>query len=595
MIQYLHDRASSWFAKFILLLIVGVFVVWGAETAFDSTPNSRVAVVATVGDQEIGAETFLMTFNRALQSIPQEFKASPQFAKLKKEFAEQALQAMIQNALYTQAAADLNLHIADETLQREIVNNPQFFGENGQFDRNKYLATLQQAGIAEEELLQDFRNALYRQYIADMWAGVMPPAVLLQARATFANETRDVDYVFLPSTPVTTVPDTATLDAFYAKNKTRYLTEEQRNFSYIIIDPKEVTKKVNITDEAVGLYYQNHINDYKKPVQRQVLQVQTDSKDALNTIKDAQWVDLGWISRAELPAALGDAVFAAAVDTVTQPVQTDFGWTQYKVLAEKPETVITLQQASAGIKDRLRKELGYEQAYDLAGDIEDKLLSGYTLESAVAGKSIPIEKISGVVADNRKNTAGIFADNPDALTVLFKLAAQRYSNTIDLADERILLARVDGITAPQPQPLDTIKSYLIKHWQQEQGAAAAIVSARTVAGLLAKKEDQGLSIQHAKDLQRSSDTPPFNATLVAGIFNMGIGQTQVAALENGVIAIRLAAVRREKHNATADAAERDTLQRELAMDYQEQFLKGLQAMHPPVVHDAVFQQVLNAR
>ena len=155
---------------------------------------------------------------------------------------------------------------------------------------------------------------------------------------------------------------------------------------------REVEKK--ITPEAVeALYMERYVN--AGPVEeRRAAHILVDSKEKAEEIKakidagadfaamakefgtDAtaqNGGELGWFTRADLVPAFADAVFAMEPGTVSEPVETDFGWHLIKLEEvrerprppfEKVEAELTgelVQKAQAEVLERLRAEARIEQ------------------------------------------------------------------------------------------------------------------------------------------------------------------------------------------------------------------------------------------
>lgn len=119
---------------------------------------------------------------------------------------------------------------------------------------------------------------------------------------------------------------------------------------------KDVTSKIEVSDDDLRAYYRNHPDEFKVPEERKLtevivlessglpaaelektaktlydqLQAGKDPKETVGSLQDqgisTGWVDLGWLKRGELEKSLADAVWSLEVGRYTPPVKARGGF-----------------------------------------------------------------------------------------------------------------------------------------------------------------------------------------------------------------------------------------------------------------------------
>ena len=142
----MRENAGSWIIKVLLGVIVVAFVFMGAG----SFQAGRESKIATVNGEGISAGQFQRAYNNILENLRSQFGNNLNDEMIKMlNVKQQALDAVIDNALLRQAAQENNLRIPDEELAASIVSIPAF-QNNGAFDKDRYKMLLGQNRLTPE-------------------------------------------------------------------------------------------------------------------------------------------------------------------------------------------------------------------------------------------------------------------------------------------------------------------------------------------------------------------------------------------------------------------------------------------------------------
>src|SRR4029077_1278968 len=155
---------------------------------------------------------------------------SPELAK-QLGLPGQVLDRMGSPGLFSDLANRLGLPAPGAVLTSHLATVPMFKNEQGQFDRNRFLAYVQQSGMTEEGYIENLRhNLIINQIYGAVAAGANPPRQLVDAIYASPNEKRIADTVLIAdaSIPAPAAPDDATLEKFLKDHADRFQPPDSR-------------------------------------------------------------------------------------------------------------------------------------------------------------------------------------------------------------------------------------------------------------------------------------------------------------------------------------------------------------------------------
>ena len=175
MLQLIRSKASSWVFKILFIVLVLSFGVWGIGDILRT--KTEEVTVAHVGGQAITAEAFQREYQQQQKQLAASMgnQFSPELAK-QLGLPGQVLDRMVSQALFSDLANRMGLRAPDDVLTSILATVPMFKNEQGQFDRNRFLAYVQQSGMTEEGYIENLRhNLIINQIYGAVAAGANPP------------------------------------------------------------------------------------------------------------------------------------------------------------------------------------------------------------------------------------------------------------------------------------------------------------------------------------------------------------------------------------------------------------------------------------
>ena len=354
----------------VMGVLILSFAVWGIADIFKGFGQSTLA---TIGKTEISTEQFRQIYTDKLQQLGRQF-GRPLTTEQARAFGldRQVLQQIIAEAALDEEARRMGLGQSDAEVMRIIYNDPNFKGLGGNFDPARFQATIRQFGYTEQRYLAEQRRVgLRRQIAGTISAGLEPPKLLIDALTRYQNEQRSVDYIKLDAAQAGTIetPSPETLAAYFDDHKTQFRAPEYRKLSFVVINPEELGKWSEVSDEDAKKVFEQRRDRIGTPEKREVQQmVFPNAEEALaargritsgasfnDVAKERNLnlsdVDLGLIAKsAIIDPAIADAAFALPSGEVSQPVQGRFGVALVKIGKIEPAVTPSYESVAAQVK-----------------------------------------------------------------------------------------------------------------------------------------------------------------------------------------------------------------------------------------------------
>jgi peptidyl-prolyl cis-trans isomerase D len=613
MLDSIRQGVSSWVIKILLGLLILSFAVWGIGDIFIGSGANPA--VATVGGKEISTDQFIRTYQRDLNDLARRLgrQITPDEGRQFGLVGETVRRVVIQTML-DETADDYGVTIGDELLRESVFRNEAFQDATGRFDQNRFLQTLAQNGLSEEDFVSSFRRDLARdQVLSSISVGAFAPAPMVRPLFEHRNERRvaELAVVRVADLADPAEPDVPTLVRFHEENEARYMAPEYRAVTYVWIAPDALYDEIEVTQDELERTYNDRINSYFQPERRKVEQLIYDTEEAALAARqrlaagetfdsvagdsgafNAGATDLGMVEWNDLPSDLADAVFDLAAGVLSQPLTSAFGFHVVRVDEIAPEGTTPLEEVRAGLEDEIRRRRSFDGLQDLVDRLEDEMAGGRTLEDAASRVRLTatvLPAIDRAGNDRDANAVEGIADLDRFIDTVFSTDVGQVSEPQESSDNGYFVVRVDNISPEAVRPLNEIRVVVVEDWKRDQKLAAAkqkaddmlaaVKGGRTLEDAAA---EQGADVVKSEALTRTSGRvqAEVSAELVSQLFDLKVGEyaTAETADREGYAVARLDEVLAASPatNELELAQLRDILNSRVGQDIVDQYLLAVQ-------------------
>ncbi|MCG6892151.1 MAG: peptidyl-prolyl cis-trans isomerase, partial [Desulfobacteraceae bacterium] len=407
---------------------------------------------------------------------------------------KQALDQVINTRLLADEAHRLHFTVTDQELV-EAITAVKAFHVNGRFSQRQYERLLSLNRTTPEEFEQSQRQAMLLQRIRS-WIerGVSVSETEARDFYNWQNARVKVDYVFFDTETYSDLnPTDEELRSYYEENKTSYRTQPQVRARYVRIDPADFLGSVQISDEAVAEYYDNHADSFFEPKRveaRHILfrlepdasaeAVEEKRKKALDVLRQiregADFAEmakkysegptgpeggyLGIFAKEDMVAPFAEAAFSMEAGQVSEPVRTNFGWHLIRVEKVLPKGKKTLEEATDTIRSRLVEDRAKTLAYEAAESLFDATFETNELTEAAGETGNEVKETNWFSRSGPEDKVG---DPTRFAAVAFNLDVGEISDVEEFGGSYFLLQLTDRKEASIPE-LEAVREKVRGDW-----------------------------------------------------------------------------------------------------------------------------------
>ena len=625
MMDTLRAATKGWVAKVLLGLLVLSFAVWGISDAFINSGQGDQVMEA--GNSSVSQTEYRLAFDRQLQVLSQQFgqRVSSEQARsfgIDRQVAGQLASGLVLDEL----ASSLNLGLSKDRLATLTAEDPAFQGANGQFERFRFDQALRNAGMRPEDYLLNREQVAKRQQIVESaMDGTTVPKAFLEAMSIYDAETRDVNYIVLPTSLVAPAePTEADLTTYFETNKTRYRKPEYRDFRYLRLSPEDVAAQVPIEDSVIREDYDRNIARFTTAEQRRIEQIVfpniDDATVALDRIKAGETFEdiladrgitvgdalLGTVTKADISdSTVADAAFALEENAVSDVIAGIFGPILLRVTAISEAKVEPYEAVKDTLKNELALNEGSNMVLELHDTYEDARGGGDSMAEAASKIGLTLTEQLGVDRSGAKSDGTILRDlpvQPQLLGAVFEADIGEDAPPLLLGASGFVWYDVVDITPDRDATLEEVRVQVSADWTRDETArllgekAQALVDALNVGTSLETiATDNSLTIANATRIARDSTDAALGANGIAAAFGGSDDHAAVVTAPDGESQIILQVNTVNRPNADIqliDAQTQSGLSQAMSNDLVEQMIAQLQTIYPVTINQSAIERAL---
>ena len=517
----------------LFLLVIPAFVLVGVNS-YTSASAARGPVVATVAGTDIHQGEWDVAHQREVERIRASNPALD--AKLLDSApARQAtLDRLVREHVLRNAAEHDRLVITDAQLARALHDDPTIASlrrPDGTLDMQGYRQMLAGQGLSPAGFEARVRADLStRQVLEGVVGSAFVPPLVADLTLDALFERREVRVAnFLPADfkASVTTPTDAELQSYYDGHLAEFKAPESANVEYVVLDLAAVQKQLVVSDADLKTYYEQNATRYSTKPQRRASHIlitapksataaerEKARADAERLLAEARQPgadfaalakqnsqdpgsaadggDLGFFGPGDMVKPFEEAAFALQPSSISDVVESDFGYHIIKVTDAKPAVVQSFQQVRPEIERQLKVQRAAGRFAELAETFSNLVYEQPDSLKPVAERlELDIRTADNLTWQPTAGVNGVLA-NPKFLAALFAadtLRDKRNTQAIDLGNSQLVAGRVVSHQPARTLPLADVKDRVREQLIDER--AAQLAASQGQQKLAAWKADAG--------------------------------------------------------------------------------------------------------
>ncbi len=279
MLQNIRDNSQGWIAKTIIGVIVVLMALTGFDAIIQSTSNSQNA--ADVNGEKITQSSLNAAVDMQRRQLIQQFGKDFDASLLDDKLLRQAsLDSLVDRTLLLQGAKEAGMGFSDASLDQLILQTPAF-QVDGKFNAARFDQILQQQGMGRMEFRERLKqDVLVSQLQASLAASNFVTDAELENFVRLDKQTRDfASQTIHIDTKAVDISDDE-LKAYHDEHKDQYMSPEQVVVEYVELRKESFFAQAEASDEELQALYQKEIANLAE--QRRAAHILLEVNDKLS-------------------------------------------------------------------------------------------------------------------------------------------------------------------------------------------------------------------------------------------------------------------------------------------------------------------------
>ena len=462
-------------------------------------------------------------------------------------------------------AKDLGLNVSLKDAKKEVIQMDAFQGDQG-FDQTIFESTIRANGWTPDDyffLVQE-SLALDKMFSA-MSSIAFPIKSDMNALASMLETSRDIDFIKIDKKSLIDAQETSMeeAEAFFNANPFLFLSKEQRDFSYIVLNYDEFKNQVEIPANYIEEAYEDYLNDSQQLIQNRISHhmidkgnYESDEAARSKISQDYQLIesnqisfedlvvtssedeaskgsmgDLGLSSGDAFPLEFEEAILELSLNEISQIIELEDSLHILKLTEVLKPTIKTKVEMEKELRDELVDAEALALMQDNFLELESLVLDGRSLNELAESTNSSIE-VSGL-----QSIDTLEINNFSAVSASELFNQELLPNQIEIfeSDNSYAFIMLTQVIQPSVQAFEEVIDLAMEEVRAQKANLSindfADNAEKTLLGESMLPSEAGFSQENFKSVKRfSSLLPP---EVINEIFESALGETVSYEANNG--------------------------------------------------------------
>ena len=475
---------------FVLAILFGISLFFFRSGSRYSNFFNSDNVIATVSGTPISTTKFNRTMQMQINQFNQMLGKELSGDEIKSfQIHSLALGSLINNAVFENEFKK-NKFLIDETVVAKKTKQrfPQLYDKNNKLNELSLNTFLNQHGLKIDDLVNIIEFETKVEVFDNLFFQINMPNKIIDKINKHEDHKRQVKYIKLDLNELNLnninnnnySKEDKDLINYYNQNINKYMSEETRDISYIIIDKENYIEKFTPSETNIQKYYYENRNLYVEPEKREFFQLNFKSKNEADSFLDKIKIlnldeiikfakenkiffnEFTNLSKYEVLEELSNEIFKLNIGEISKVIKTPLA--HHIVILKNiiPEKQQSLEESFKAIQETLLTIELTNFLTNLKSNISQKILDGSNINEIANTYNLKIKYFQNVERFHQNNQEDSFKD--EIIRQGFTSNIDFVSDLIDYGNQKSFILNVDNVYPSKPKEYEIIYEKVIKDW-----------------------------------------------------------------------------------------------------------------------------------
>ena len=475
---------------FVLAILFGISLFFFRSGSRYSNFFNSDNVIATVSGTPISTTKFNRAMQMQINQFNQMLGRELSGDEIKSfQIHSLALGGLINNAVFENEFKK-NKFLIDETVVAKKTKQrfPQLYDKNNKLNELSLNTFLNQHGLKIDDLVNIIEFETKVEVFDNLFFQINMPNKIIDKINKHEDHKRQVKYIKLDLNELNLnninnnnySKEDKDLINYYNQNINKYMSEETRDISYIIIDKENYIEQFTPSETNIQKYYYENKNLYVEPEKREFFQFNFKSKNEADSFLDKIKIlnqdeiikfakenkiffnEFKNLSKYEVLEELSNEIFKLNIGEISKVIKTPLA--HHIVILKNiiPEKQQSLEESFKAIQETLLTIELTNFLTNLKSNISQKILDGSNINEIANTYNLKIRYFKNVEKFHQNNQEDSFKD--EIIRQGFTSTIDFVSDLIDYGDQKSFILNVDNVYSSKPKEYEIIYEKVIKDW-----------------------------------------------------------------------------------------------------------------------------------
>ncbi len=469
---------NSWIGIGLAILFAASLFFFRGSQRYSNLFNSD-NFVANISGTPISTTKFLRSMDMNINQFSQMI-GNPLTGDQIRSFQvhQIALQNLVNNAIFENEFDKINFILDDTTIAKETKRNFPNLYINNKLDDDRLNSFLRMQGLKIEDLV-DLINYETRAIIFDqLFFQKNYPSQLEINFNQYDNQSREIELLKILYDEIKLdkfdkdeiTKDNIELLDYFNNNSAEYMTNEERDISYILINKSDFRNNFSPSENKLKEYYNNNKNLFINPEERSFKQFNFKSKDEADEfkldisgksnqeiIKFAEEKNIIFnefknVDRNKVLEQLANVIFELDKGSISDVIQTTLAY--HIIILDEifPEKELTFNEVKNEINNTLTNFEVDNYFNELKLSLDQQILDGFSITEIADQNNLKL-------INKKKILNNINEDDPSLSNVIsfsFTQNKDFVSDLVDIDNDTSFIVNIDNIYPSKIESIDNI-------------------------------------------------------------------------------------------------------------------------------------------